>query len=224
MQVNPHPDFFIPLDLKLPPSTKAFLQENFVDELRSLQSKRKHLGLFPLPQSVALNDLEDLVNSFLEPIGLASGAFGAFALNGGVHDVNIHVDAMRLNTRLSFYELAETPGEITWWANDGTGYEDWRPSYLGGAPILDYRFPWIDELQQGKRTWADCPEPIFKTATAVPSALVMTALPHNVTQGPGFRITVSCQVVNKDTRSVEDTWNTVKNYFINSTAWPASAS
>lgn len=224
MQVNPHLDFFIPLELKLPQSTKAFLQESFVDELRGLQSKRKHLGLFPLPQSPALRDLEELVNSFLKPMGLASGAFGAFALNGGVHDVNIHVDAMKLNTRLSFYELAETPGEITWWGNDGTGYEDWRPSYLGGAPILDYRYPWIDELQQGKRTWNDCPEPIFKTATAVPSALVMTALPHNVTQGPGFRITVSCQVVDSTNGSVEGTWNKVRNYFTNSTAWPANAS
>lgn len=146
-------------------------------------------------------------------MGLASGAFGAFALNGNTKDVNIHVDAMKLNTRLSFYELAETPGTISWWQDDGTGYEDWKPSYLGGSAILDYRFKWVDELQEGKRTWDECPSPIFSTSTDVPSALVMTALPHNVTQGPGFRITVSCQVVDRKTRSVENTWATVQSYF-----------
>lgn len=223
MQVNPHLDFFIPLELRLPQSTKKFLQENFVNELHDAQSKRRQLGLFPLPESTELKELNELVDNFLAPIGLASGAFGAFALNGNVKDVNIHVDAMRLNTRLSFYELAESPGIISWWEDDGTGYEDWRPSYLGGTPILDYRFPWIDELQQKKRTWDECPKPIFSTSTNVPSALVMTSLPHNVTQGLGFRITVSCQVVDRKTKSVEHTWETVKKYF-SSTALPASAS
>jgi hypothetical protein len=120
---------------------------------------------------------------------------------------------MRLNTRLSFYELAETPGQINWYADDGTGYEDWRPSYLGGEPILDYRYPWVDELQKGKRTWAECPSPIYSVTTDVPSALIMTALPHHVVQGPGFRITISCQVVDINTGSVENTWQSVKNYF-----------
>ncbi len=222
MQVNPHLDFFIPLELRLPQNTKHFLQENFISKLRTAQSKKRQLGLFPLPESSELKDLTELVENFLAPIGLTAGAFGAFALNGKVKDVNIHVDAMRLNTRLSFYELAESPGIINWWDDDGTGYEDWRPSYLGGTPILDYRFPWIDELQQGKRTWDECPAPIFSTSTDVPSALVMTSLPHNVIQGPGFRITVSCQVLDRNTKSVEDTWQTVKKYF-SSTALLASA-
>lgn len=218
-----HPDFFVPLNLTLPASVKNFFQEVYVDELKGKQSKRKQLGLFPLPDSSEAIELKTLVDNFLLPLGLRSGAFGAFALNPSVKDNNIHVDAMRLNTRLSFYELAETPGQINWYADDGTGYEDWRPSYLGGKPILDYRYPWVDELQAGKRTWAQCPQPIYSVTTDVPSAFIMTALPHNVVQGPGFRITVSCQVVDNNTGSVENTWTKVRDYF-NSTVLPASAS
>ena len=218
MQVNTHPEFFVPLSLTLPQTTKAFLQERFVSDLHSWQSQRQYLGLSPLPRSSAIDDLEEMVDDFLAPLELAAGAFGAFSLNGAVKDKNVHVDAMRLNTRLSFYELAETPGEITWWADDGTGYSDWRSSYLSDTKILDYRFPWVDELQKGFRTWEDCPVPVFKTSTAVPSALVMTALPHNVTQGTGFRITVSCQVVDRITKSVENTWPKVKSYFFRPTA------
>lgn len=208
-----HTDFFIPLNLTLPDKVKSFFKQVYVDELKSKQAPRRQLGLFPLPDSVEAVELKELVDNFLEPIGLRSGAFGAFALNKLVKDNNIHVDAMRLNTRLSFYELAETPGQINWYADDGTGYEDWRPSYLGGQPILDYRYPWVDELQAGKRTWAECPQPVYSVTTDVPSALIMTALPHNVVQGSGFRITVSCQVVDIDTGSVENTWQKVKAYF-----------
>lgn len=216
-------DYFIPVNLSLPESAKTFLKESFVFELQEVQSKKKQLGLYPLPDNDSLKDMKLLVEDFLRPIGLKAGAFGAFALTQSVRDKNIHVDAMRLNTRLSFYELAETPGEIHWYADDGTGYESWRPSYLGGSPILDYRYPWVDELQAGKRTWNECPEPIFKVSTNVPSALVMTALPHNVVQGPGFRITVSCQVMDLESDSIEGTWRKVRSYF-SSTALPASAS
>ena len=208
-----HPDFFIPLNLTLPNGVKRFLKEAYVDELKSKQAPKRQLGLFPLPDSVESTELKELVDEFLQPIGLKSGAFGAFALNKSTKDNNIHVDAMRLNTRLSFYELAEAPGQINWYADDGTGYEDWRPSYLGGAPILDYRYPWVDELQSGKRTWAQCPQPVYSVITSVPSALIMTALPHHVVQGAGFRVTVSCQVVDIDTGDVTTTWQKVKSYF-----------
>lgn len=218
-----HPDFFVPLDLTLPASVKSFFQEVYVDELKGKQSKRKQLGLFPLPDSTEAIELKTLVDNFLLPLGLKSGAFGAFALNPMVRDNNIHVDAMRLNTRLSFYELAESPGRINWYADDGTGYEDWRPSYLGSKDILDYRYPWVDELQAGKRTWDQCPEPVYSVTTNVPSAFIMTALPHNVVQGPGFRITVSCQVVDAQSGSVENTWIKVKDY-VNSTVSLANAS
>jgi len=208
-----HTDFFVPLQLTLPTKLKDFLKEFYLDELKLKQSQRKQLGLFPLPSSIEAIELKEAVDVFLEPIGLRSGAFGAFALNKSTRDNNIHVDAMRLNTRLSFYELAETPGQINWYADDGTGYEDWRPSYLGGEPILDYRYTWIDELQAGTRTWDQCPAPIYSVNTDVPSALIMTALPHHVVQGPGFRITVSCQVLDINTGSVENTWQNVKKYF-----------
>lgn len=212
-----HPDFFFPLELRLPFEVKDFLLEFFADELRKKQATRRQLGLYNLPDSSALAPLKELVDSFLQPMGLTAGAYGAFALNDSVVDTNIHIDANQLNTRLSFYELAETPGEIQWWADDGTGYESLRSSYLSDTTIIDYRYPWIDELQSGKRSWQDCPLPVFKTKTNVPSALVMTALPHNVVQGPGFRITVSCQVLDRTTRSLENTWAKVKNHFSNST-------
>lgn len=212
-----HPDYFFPLEIRLPGQVKSFLLEFFADDIRKKQSTRRQLGLYNLPKSANLAVLEEEVDNFLQPMGLVAGSFGAFALNGNVKDTNIHVDANRLNTRLSFYELAETPGEIRWWADDGTGYEAWTPSYLSGSPIMDYRYPWIDELQAGKRSWNECPQPIFKVTTNVPSALVMTALPHNVTQGNGFRITVSCQVADRDSQSLENTWIKVRNYFLNST-------
>jgi len=212
-------DFFVPLKLTLPEETKVLLREHFVSELHTKQSKRKQLGLYPTPQSY---ELESMVDDFLGPMGLKAGAFGTFAILPNTRDVNIHVDAMKLNTRLSFYELADAPGEIHWYSNLEDGYETWKPSYLGGNPILDYRYRWIDELQEGKRTWDECPAPIYKVLTDVPSALVMTSLPHNVVQGNGFRITVSCQVVDRENLSVENTWHKVKEYF-NSIALPASA-
>lgn len=211
-----HPDFFFPLELRLPAEVKDFLLEVFTDDLRKKQSSRRQLGLYNLPNSPALAPLMEMVDRFLHPMDLAAGSYGAFALNGSVVDTNIHVDANRLNTRLSFYELAETPGLIQWWADDGTGYESLRSSYLSDTTIVDYRYPWIDELQSGERNWKTCPTPIFKTKTNVPSALVMTALPHNVVQGPGFRITVSCQVVDRLSGSLENTWVKVKNYFSSS--------
>ena len=213
-------DFFVPLTLTLPEETKVLLRECFISELYTKQSTRRQLGLYPTPQSY---ELESMVDNFLGPIGLKAGAFGTFALLPNTRDVNVHVDAMKLNTRLSFYELADAPGEIHWYSDAEDGYETWKPSYLGGEPILDYRYKWIDELQEGKRTWEECPKPIYKVVTDVPSALVLTSLPHSVVQGNGFRITVSCQVVDRETLSVENTWHKVKKYF-NSIALPASAS
>ena len=213
-------DFFVPLTLRLPEETKVLLREYFISELHTKQSARSQLGLYPTPQS---KELESMVDGFLGPLGLKAGAFGTFALMPNTRDKNVHVDAMKLNTRLSFYELAEAPGEIHWYSDKEDGYEAWRPSYLGGSPILDYRYKWVDELQAGQRSWEECPKPIYKVTTDVPSALVMTSLPHNVVQGNGFRITVSCQVVDRVTGSVENTWHKAKEYF-NSIALPASAS
>lgn len=213
-------DFFVPLTLTLPEETKVLLREHFISELHTKQSTRSQLGLYPTPQSY---ELESMVDEFLGPMGLKAGAFGTFALMPNIRDVNVHVDAMKLNTRLSFYELADAPGEIHWYSDTEDGYEAWRPSYLGGNPILDYRYKWVDELQEGKRTWEECPKPIYKVVTDVPSALVLTSLPHSVVQGNGFRITVSCQVVDRKTLSVENTWNKVNEYF-NSIALLASAS
>ncbi len=203
-------DFFIPLNLRLPEETKVLLREHFIFDLHNKQSQRTQLGLYPTPASP---ELESMVDDFLGPMGLKAGAFGTFALLPNSRDKNVHVDAMKLNTRLSFYELAEAPGEIHWYSDSEDGYEAWRPSYLGGSPILDYRYKWVDELQENKRTWDESPVPIYKVSTDVPSALVMTSLPHNVVQGNGFRITVSCQVVNRKTNSVENTWAMVKSYF-----------
>ena len=76
-----HPDFFIPLNLTLPNGVKRFLKEAYVDELKSKQAPKRQLGLFPLPDSVESTELKELVDEFLQPIGLKSGAFGAFALN-----------------------------------------------------------------------------------------------------------------------------------------------
>lgn len=213
-------DFFVPLNLTLPEETKVLLREYFISELHTKQQTRSQLGLYPTPKS---QELETLVDNFLGPMGLKAGAYGTFALMPNTRDKNIHVDAMKLNTRLSFYELADAPGEIHWYSDTHEGYEAWKPSYLGGNPILDYRYKWVDELQAGNRTWDECPDPIYKVSTNVPSALVMTSLPHNVVQGNGFRITVSCQVVDRETGSVENTWHKVRTY-LNSTALLASAS
>jgi hypothetical protein len=212
-------DFFVPLKLTLPEETKVLLREYFISELHTKQQTRSQLGLYPTPKS---QELESMVDDFLGPMGLRAGAYGTFALMPNTRDKNIHVDAMKLNTRLSFYELADAPGEIHWYSDQHEGYETWRPSYLGGNPILDYRYKWVDELQAGNCDWDNCPEPIYKVTTDVPSALVMTSLPHNVVQGNGFRITVSCQVVDRESLSVENTWHKVKEYF-NSIALPASA-
>jgi hypothetical protein len=63
-----HADFFVPLNLTLPSRVRSFFEEVYVDELKSKQSQRKQLGLFPLPESAEATELKELVDNFLQPI------------------------------------------------------------------------------------------------------------------------------------------------------------
>lgn len=51
------------------------------------------------------------------------------------------------------------------------------------------------KLRTGEITWDQVPAANYKATTDCSSALLRTDWPHTVFQGPGMRITVSCQIV-----------------------------
>ncbi len=117
-----------------------------------------------------------------------------------------------LEARLSYYELAASPGIIRWWnvpVDDLVAYE--RESH--GVYHNHWNVPWYQDLAEGRVTWAECPDFDFETASNVPSALLRTNRPHLVLQGPGRRITVSAQLVWSDTKSPLGVWQHIVDNF-----------
>ena len=209
-QVRPHPDFFIPLELKLPQEDKIAIQNGIIDRLRQQHEKSTRLW-FNSTHAVGheFNATRKMMDEFLNPMGLAAEVIGVFIVNANTYDRNIHSDSARLETRLNFYELAEAPGIVRWFPDTGDGYESYNKN-LDGIEFLDYTWPWVDKFKRQELDWKDIPDPIWSTATLCPSALVRTDYPHHVVQGPGLRITITTRVIDLETGSTRGTWAKIK--------------
>lgn len=209
--VQPHPDFFVPLELKLPQADKDALQNGIIARLQE-QHKNSDRLWFNGANEVGYNfkATQELADSFLRPMGLKADIMGVFIVKDNLYDRNIHVDTARMETRLNFYEMAEAPGVVRWFPDTGDGYDSYDIN-LGGAKFLDYTYPWLTEFKKGKLDWKDIPKPIWSTSTNCSSALVRTNFPHHVIQGNGLRVTITCRVVDLITGSVTNTWAKIKS-------------
>ena len=213
-----NPNFFIPLTFKLDKKEKAqfFLYfDTFLKPdigLRSLYS--------PMPDaSEMFPKTIKKTNKFLEPLGLTVRKLTVFVGGPLTDGRNIHVDGIQgtdgndyvLEARLSYYELAETPGVIRWFpkTEEYTKFVSTEP----GVYATHWLLPWIEDLKSGKLTWETCPDFEFETTSNTPSALIRTNMPHYVLQGPGVRLTVSAQLVWADTRSTVGVWDHIQQNF-----------
>jgi hypothetical protein len=198
--------YFYPLSLAIDPEEK----ESFIaNQLPALQTKYAGTGhglvnvgtvteLFP--KTIAQT------NQLIELLGLRTRAVTLFAGDADSTSYAIHADGVYYNrqptlleARLSYYELAESPGTICWWDSrdlpitikeyPATEYSQARVNVMADC---------VEDLAAGRIQWHDLPGPVFETQSNVPSAILRTNQPHTVVQGHGFRITISCQLVFAD--------------------------
>lgn len=207
--VQGHPDFFLPLELKLPQADKDALQNGVIAKL---QEQHKHSTRLWFNSAEAVGHdfkaTQELANSFLNPMGLKADVMGVFIVKANLYDRNIHADSAKLETRLNFYEMAEAPGVVRWFPDTGDGFDSYNKN-LDGIEFLDYTWPWVDQFKKNKLGWNDIPNPIWSTSTSCLSALVRTDFPHHVIQGNGLRVTVTCRVVDSITGSTQGTWQKI---------------
>ena len=151
-------------------------------------------------------ETQKLANEFLSQYNLEADTMGIFVVNANTYDWNIHCDSARLQTRLNFYELTTAPGVVRWFPDTNDGYEEIHKN-IEGNEFVDYVWPWVIEFKQQHRDWSKVPPAVWSTYTSCTSALVRTNLPHHVVQGNETRITITCKVVDKDTKSTVNTWS-----------------
>lgn len=216
--VQGNPDFFVPLGLRLPDEDKTALEAGLISALAE-QHKHSTRLWFNSAEAVGhpLTATQNLANEFLNPLGLAADVMGVFVVNANTYDRNIHSDSARLETRLNFYEMTTAPGVVRWFPDTGNGYESYNRN-LDGIEFLDYTWPWVDAFKKGQLDWVDIPSPVFSTSTACSSALVRTNLPHHVIQGSGLRITVTCRVIDLETKSTRGTWHKIRDNYLRLTS------
>ena len=195
--------YFYPLTLTIDAEEK---QSFIKDQLPALQNKYAGTGhglvnvgtvteLFP--KTIAQT------NRLVEALGLQTRAVTLFAGDTDSTSYAIHADGVYYNrkptlleARLSYYELAQAPGIIKWWDSKDL------PITIREYPATEYSqarvnvmADCVEDLQAGRIQWHDLPGTVFEAESNVSSAILRTNQPHTVTQGAGFRITISCQLV-----------------------------
>lgn len=224
-----NPEYFYPLNLRIEDSEKQkFIQ--YVDQTFQQQTADGQSLVSPDPDVKRFFPLtRQNTNKFLRPLGIECRTFTLFVGGANGEGLNLHVDGTRLpsgesvmlEARLSYYELASSPGIIRWWnvpLDDLVAFtKEAPPTRLdAGSAGLNYNqwnVPWYQDLTEGKKTWAECPDFDFETASTVPSALLRTNRPHLVLQGPGRRITVSAQLVWTNSKSPQGVWQHIVDNF-----------
>jgi hypothetical protein len=148
--VRQHPNFFIPLELKLPQEDKIVLEQTVIPQLREQHKKSTRLW-FNSAHSTKHNfkATQEVANEFLNPLGLKADVMGVFIVNPNTYDRNIHSDSAKLETRLNFYEMAEAPGVVRWFPDTGDGYNSYNKN-LDGIEFLDYTWPWVEHFKRKK--------------------------------------------------------------------------
>jgi hypothetical protein len=210
--------YFYPLALTIDTAEKESFLKNQLPGLKSKYGGTGH-GLVNVgtvtelfPTTIAQT------NQLVESLGLRTRAVTLFAGDSDSTSYAIHADGVYYNrkptlleARLSYYELADSPGKICWWDKEelpvtiqeyaATKYSQARVNVMANC---------VEDLQAGRLQWHDLPGPVFETDSNVPSAILRTDQPHTVIQGPGFRVTVSCQLVFAD-GNPEGVWEHIQN-------------
>ncbi|CAB4241818.1 hypothetical protein UFOVP71_356 [uncultured Caudovirales phage] len=223
-----NPEYFYPLALRLDPGEKQqFIATTLVpyrEKIESTQAPLMNVGnpYKDFPRTIAAT------NAFLKPIGLRVHRMTLFLSYKNQTSTTIHCDGTRdpegkpvkLEARLSYYEIAEAPGAIRWWNNLPNQVTEIAPNGVSQMPVDPESLKWwqreepkensfngygqsrvsciadcSEDLRTGRITWADIPAPAFSVVSSCASAILRTNEPHHVIQGDGLRVTVSCQLV-----------------------------
>lgn len=214
-------DYFIPLNLRLDIEERENFKKFFDKELLpDLTSKKALYSPMSDCSSYFPKTLIQTKN-FLEPIGLTVRSLTVFVSQPGTsveNTKNIHVDSTKLpngksvilEARLSYYEMAESPGVVRWFPKE-ENYINREENIPGKIASNIWTLPWIQDLKENHLSWDQAPEWTFATATNTPSGFIRTDRPHHVIQGPGNRLTISAQIVFKDTRSPIGVWQHIQD-------------
>jgi hypothetical protein len=197
-----NPDYFFPLSMRLDAKEK----QEFIDgPLKDLRTGIEKNSLSLVNTGNADQYFQETIkatNDFLAPLGVKSRALTLFMSSKNQTSWVVHRDGTRfqgdpvvLEARLSYYEIAESPGAIRWWDDsvdtvlkeyEKTQFSQYRTTAMTS---------WAEKIRDDELTWDDVPAPAFAVVTSSPSALLRTNRPHHVIQGPGLRVTVSSQLV-----------------------------
>jgi hypothetical protein len=228
---NTSRDYFIPLDLKLDPVEKDNFAKHFAKEYLSDLNKTHTLSVADPNVKEFFPKSYIQANDLLRPLGICARAMTLFASppTPNIENTrNVHIDSTLtgegepapLEARLSYYEMAEAPGIIRWYPTidkieeTRSRINDTRDlAIFKGKNSRIFSTNWVTALRQRELSWEDAPDYLHSTTTSVPSALLRTNLPHNVIQGPGIRITVSCQLQWIVSRSPVDTWQHISDNY-----------
>jgi len=220
-QAQRHDDYFIPLELKLDPQERNSFFEFFkteflptIDFKKALYSPMGNAARY-FPKTV------EQTKHFLSAIGLTVRNLTVFVAppTYNINDArNIHVDSVKmpdgsdviLEARLSYYEMADTPGVVRWFPKE-TEYTHYREHIPGKLESSIWTLPWIQQLKAHKVNWEDVPDWDFATVTNTPSGIIRTNIPHHVIQGGGNRLTISAQIVWPETGSPVGVWAHIYN-------------
>jgi hypothetical protein len=217
--VTGHPEFFYPLNLRLDPKEKEnFIRTALVPYRNKIEGSKHGLSNVgnadkSFPRTIARTD------EFVKPLGLKTRRMTLFLSDQGQTSWVIHCDGVRgpdgpamLEARLSYYEIAESPGAIRWWNYlPNTGITVFPPDPVNGTQERISCFAdCVEDLRTDQISWDDIPDPDFSTVSSAPSAILRTNRFHHVIQGPGLRVTVSCQLVWADTGSPEGVWEHIQ--------------
>ena len=218
-------EYFFPLSLQLDPEEKT----NFFEVFKNTYADtlKNKVNLYTPAGNIAEHFPKTVkqTNDFLKPVNLSVRALTLF-IAPPTHNINqttnIHVDSIKINgndtvleARLSYYEMADTPGVIRWFPKDGeytVAPYNFQP---GKNESIIWVLPWIQKLKEGQYTWTDVPDWTFATSTNIPAAILRTNLPHHVIQGGGRRITISAQLVFADSKQSTGVWDHIQqNYHL----------
>ncbi len=217
-----HSEYFYPLDLRLDPEEKRnFIETALTPYLNKIEGSGNGLSNVgnadkSFPRTIART------NEFVKPLGLKTRRMTLFLSDQSQTSWVIHCDGVHgpngptmLEARLSYYEIAEAPGAIRWWNYlPNKGITVFPPDPVHGTQERISCFAdCVEDLRTGKINWDEIPKPDFSTVSSAPSAILRTNRFHHVIQGPGTRVTVSCQLVWADTGSPEGVWEHIENNF-----------
>lgn len=208
--------YFIPLDLRIDPVEKEHFVRKHIPELKKkyansgqgLANVGNVTKLFP--KTIAQT------NQYVDSLGLTTRAVTLFAGDANTASWVIHADGVYYNdkpalleARLSYYELAESPGIIRWWDNLPMVMQE-LPATAHSAARLNVMAECAELLRDRYIGWDELPPVTFEAETSVASAILRTDHAHHVIQGSGLRITISCQLVFAD-GNPHGVWEHIKN-------------